>query len=56
MSEVKSILISEETHEYMKTFSKKSGTKMKFIAEEAIKEYIEKWSVHNGKRSVENNL
>ncbi len=42
MNEVKSILIGTETHETMKKYSKKSGKKMKYIAEEAIKEYIER--------------
>ena len=42
MSDVKSILIKAETHEEMKEFSIKKGIKIKFIAEEAIKEYINK--------------
>lgn len=56
MNEVKSVLIDESIHEYMKKFSKKSGIKIKFIAEEAIKEFIEKRSVDNGKRDPEGDL
>jgi hypothetical protein len=56
MSEVKSVLIDENIHEDMKKFSKKSGMKIKFIAEEAIKEFIEKRRVDNGKRDPERDL
>lgn len=48
MNDVKSILINLETHDDMKKFAKESGMKIKFIAEQAIKEYIEKRSVSNG--------
>lgn len=49
MNDVKSILIDVETHETMKSFSKKSGMKIKFITEQAIKEFINKRSEENGK-------
>lgn len=44
----KSILIEEEVHEEIKEFSRKSGMKIRFITEEAIKEFISKWSEDNG--------
>lgn len=48
MNDVKSILINTDTHEVMKKFSKQSGMKIKFIAEEAIKEFINKRRVEDG--------
>jgi len=44
MNDVKSILIGIDTHDVMKKFSKKSGMKIKFIAEQAIREFIDKRS------------
>lgn len=55
-NEVKSILISENIHEYMKKYSKKTGMKIRFIAEEAIKEFIRKRSVDNDKKWSEMDL
>lgn len=56
MDEVKSVLISENIHENMKKFSRKSGMKIKFIAEQSISEFIEKWSNDNGKRDSKSDL
>jgi len=48
MNDVKSILISNDVHDEMKAFSKKEGLKIKFITEQAIKEFIKKRSKENG--------
>jgi hypothetical protein len=53
MNEVKSVLIDEEVHKTMKKFSAKSGMKIKFIAEESIKEFIEKWRKENGNSDLQ---
>lgn len=52
MNEVKSVLIDEEVHKTMKKFSAKSGMKIKFVVEESIKEFIEKWRKENGDLQV----
>ena len=56
MNDVKSILISVDTHDVMKKFSKQSGMKIKFIAEEAIKEFIEKRSDYGEQGNTEDDL
>ena len=37
---MKSILIEEEIHEMLKTYSKASGIKIKYLVEESIAHYI----------------
>lgn len=56
MNDVKSVLINQDTHDVMKKFSRKSGMKIKFIAEQAIKEFIEKRSDYEQPRSSEDTV
>lgn len=56
MNDVKSILIGTETHDVMKNFSKNSGMKIKFIAEQAIREFIDKRSELHDESRREDNL
>ncbi len=56
MDEVKSVLINQDTHDVMKKFSKQSGMKIKFIAEQAIREFIEKRSEYERPRNTEDTI
>lgn len=47
MKEVKSILISPEVHEKLKSFSLKSGKKIRSITEEAILIYLKEEEERN---------